>query len=329
MIAHGNTETGMGHVMRALSLAEAFRSSGHSVSFFSKYPPGAEIIKGKGFDVLNWEKAGEWKDTKDFPADVIVIDSYEVSREYFEKLKERTKCLVYIDDLNAFKYPVDVIVNGTASALNMNYEALQDAKLLLGLRYNLLRKEFFHVPKRKTGRKINNILITTGNSDPFHMTEKILQIFIEEKEFAGLKYHVIVGSGFDNNIWESRITDCADVCLYKNPDMMSEIMMNCDVAVAAGGSTLYELAACGIPAVVFAYAENQIPQITAMEQENLIRYLGTYTSVKKERLIKEIQYFQENIEMREELVKKLQKLVDAQGSLRVVKEIEAVIEEMG
>lgn len=329
MIAHGNMEIGMGHVMRSLSLAEAFRSRGHAVSFFSKYAPGIEAVKNRNFDVLDWEKAVEWQNTGNFSPDVIVIDSYEVSKNLFEALKKYTRCLVYIDDLNAFAYPVDVIVNGTASALSMDYKKLQAAKLLLGLSYNLLRKEFFNAPKRKINRKIKDILITTGNSDPYHMTEKILQIFMKEENYIGITYHAIVGSGFESSIWENqKIMARPDICLYKNPDKMSEIMLNCDLAVTAGGSTLYELAACGVPSVVFAYAENQMPQITAMEQGKLIRYIGGYTYVKKENLINEIQYFQEHFEIRRELVKKLQELVDAQGAFRVVKEIETILEKV-
>ena len=36
-VVHGSAHIGMGHVMRSLSLAEAFRECGHQVVFFSKY----------------------------------------------------------------------------------------------------------------------------------------------------------------------------------------------------------------------------------------------------------------------------------------------------
>jgi len=51
---------------------------------------------------------------------------------------------------------------------------------------------------------------------------------------------------------------------------MSEIMLKCDVAVTAGGSTMYELAACGIPMVTFIYADNQRPAVEMLEQEGYI-----------------------------------------------------------
>lgn len=325
ILANGNKEIGMGHVMRSLSLAEAFRERGHFVSFFSKYSLGIEIIKSKNFDVQNLENIDVVHlkfDSLKIP-DVIVVDSYDVTVEFFVKLKKCTKCLVYIDDLNAFFYPVDMIVNGTASAINMLYGNSQSAKLLLGLQYNLLRKEFSNLPKREAREDIKDILITTGNSDPAHMTEKVLQIFIRDEKYAKLKFQVIVGDGFEDDIWrEYGIINHPSVFLHHKPDNMARIMMGCDIAVTAGGSTLYELAACGVPAIVFAYAENQVPQAEAMGQKKLIWYLGQYMSVTKEKMDEAFRYLQKNYEIRKELVEKLQILVDAQGASRVVKEIE-------
>ena len=177
-IAHGSENIGMGHVMRSLSLAEAFRERNNEISFFSKYKLGVNEIKAQGFKIIggiqstrhnnkqgfcygdNSELA---KDVQNLASnslgifDVIVVDSYNVTKEFFIELRKHTKCLIYIDDLNAFTYPVDIILNGTASAKDMGYEKCQQAYLLLGLKYNLLRNEFRNIPKKEVHKEFKNI----------------------------------------------------------------------------------------------------------------------------------------------------------------------------
>lgn len=343
-ITHGSTEIGMGHVMRSLSLATAFGERKHKVCFFSKYHLGIAKIKEQGFKVNcipAWpekciteehffEKDEEiLKDAEYISsnivgiADVILVDSYNVNERFFNILKEKARKLIYIDDLNAFYYPVDVIINGSASAFNMGYENVQTAKLLLGLQYNLLRKEFYNIPVRNLKPKIEDILITTGNSDPFHMTEQLINLLKEEDTFKDLKIHVIKGSGFtlDSLACIDQIND-SGIILHNKPANMAEIMLRCDLAITAGGSTLYELFACGVPAIVFAYAENQMPQIKALEKESLLTYIGNYQDLNNKMLKESIRYMQLHYEERKKLVMLIQNMVDAKGALRVVEEVE-------
>lgn len=345
-IVHGNTQIGMGHVMRSLSLAEKFRERGHQVIFFSKYKSGSFVMKGRSFEVIECIDSEESADIEKFSYgateelitdervlaanisgkfDVILVDSYNVTQDFFVWLKKYSKCLVYIDDLNAFSYPVDILINGTAAAFDMRYEETQSARLLLGISYNLIRKEFQNLSCRKVNAEIKNVLITTGNSDPCDMIGKILEILREKNIYQDFIFHIIVGSGFRQEKWgKLDILTSSSVILHRSPSSMSEIMLKCDLAITAGGSTIYELAACGVPIIAFAYAENQIPQVMAMEREGLLQYIGMFNSIKWETLIEHIKYLNENYEVRRKLTWKLQSLVDAKGTLRIVKVVESM-----
>lgn len=342
-IVHGNARTGMGHIMRSISLAEAFKMCGHEVIFFSKYEQGISLLRkldmevyeissetyfgGQSFfygspeeldkDIITIRK---WMIKK---ADVIIVDSYNVSRSFFENLGKLTNCLVYIDDLNFFSYPVDILVNGTASAFDMGYEKTQSAQLLLGLKYNQVRSGFSSLPLRKINGSITDILITTGNGDPFHITEKILGILMSVKRFWGIKYHIIVGGGFEKNIWsDTSVINNEQIVLYDNPSNMCEIMLKCDVAISAGGSTLYELAACGVPTIVFAYADNQLLHIKALEREGLLKYIGYYDKLDSNQLVGYIDYLTNNLNVWKKLVLKQQTLIDGNGCNRIENKIE-------
>lgn len=342
-VVHGSKKIGMGHIMRSLSLAEAFRERGHYVSFFSKYSLGIKKIKEYGFEIENTIFCLEEGKTENFCYgetkeavqdaeyiydhtrelyDIIIVDSYNVSKEFFLILKKVTRKLVYIDDLNAFEYPVDILINGSAAAFGINYEQIQKAQLLLGLSYNLIRKEFRGLPEKSVKNEVEDVLITTGNSDPFHMTEKIIDILRTKKFWKNITIHVIMGSGFESVALKEFASKDEKICLHEEPFNMQKIMLKCDLAITAGGSTIYELASCGVPAIVFAYADNQIPQIMALEKEGLLQYIGTYQNLDQCKMIQCIQSFYKNYNKRKELAEKLQLLVDAKGTLRIVKEIE-------
>ena len=55
---------------------------------------------------------------------------------------------------------------------------------------------------------------------------------------------------------------------------MWRYMQQCEVAVSAGGTTLLELCACGIPTVCFAFADNQLEFAEEMAEHNLLIYAG-------------------------------------------------------
>lgn len=342
-IVHGNVKTGMGHIMRSISLAEAFKMREHMVTFFSKYEQGISLLQKAGMkvykipsEIYSGEQGFFYGSPEELErdivaireqvvkkADVIIVDSYNVSNSFFENLRELTNCLVYIDDLNFFPYSIDILVNGTASAFDMGYEKEQSAQLLLGPKYNQVRKEFSGLPPKEFSGDIANILITTGNGDPFHMTEKLLKILIPTEQFSEIKYHVVVGGGFEKDIWlDPDIIKSEQVLLYDNPNNMWEIMLKCDVAVSAGGSTLYELAVCGIPTIVFAYADNQLLHIKALERDGAIKYIGYYDDLNAQQLIEHIIYLKKNWNIRKRLSVKLQSLVDGKGCSRIVEVIE-------
>lgn len=166
----GSSDIGMGHIMRCLSLAKGFRNAGAGVFFLSRFEQGISRIRQDKFEVIEMQcrKIGHsdgffYGDVseleedaeeiicriKEFNLDILVIDSYNVSREFFFlKLKPHIKKLCYIDDVNKFVYPVDVLINGNITATTFNYTKYSnDEIMLLGLKYNLIRMNLKTCPR--------------------------------------------------------------------------------------------------------------------------------------------------------------------------------------
>ena len=73
---------------------------------------------------------------------------------------------------------------------------------------------------------------------------------------------------------------------------------------------------------MFAYADNQIPHIRALEEKRMIKYIGKYDEWNEKQLKRELDFWITHFEERIELIEKLQTLIDGNGCKRVVLGIE-------
>lgn len=108
------------------------------------------------------------------------------------------------------------------------------------------------------------VLITTGGGDSGNIAGKILER-IYDKVFS---FHLIMGR-FHPHFHEMQELEKrhTNIHLHRDVKDMAGLMRRCQIAITAGGSTIYELAALGIPFICFSYAENQ---------EALVDYIGTH-----------------------------------------------------
>ncbi|KXG76351.1 UDP-2,4-diacetamido-2,4,6-trideoxy-beta-L-altropyranose hydrolase [Thermotalea metallivorans] len=346
--ADGGAAIGMGHIMRCLSLAKELKRKGYKVYFFSSMKEGIIKIKDEGFDVIvipqiqsefikNSGSIGGVdleKETdkiiqliREYHIDLLFIDKYDVTNGYFLKIKPYVKILAYIDDLSQFVYPVDVLINGNITGEYMDYQKYsQDQMMLLGPKYNLIRDEFRDLPLGEIREEAKEILVTTGGSDPYRMSVKIIHMILEDEELRNCIINVIVGNGFINkeelrNIAENN----KNIILHENVKKISQIMLKSDIAISAGGSTLYELCACGIPTIAFIMADNQELMVRKMAELGYIKEIGWYHAVEKADVVNAVKKLVQNYNMRKSYSQKGRNLVDARGAEKIV---EAITERM-
>ena len=345
----GGPEMGMGHIVRCLSLASVWEKKGHSVFFISRVSEGRRLISSRGFEMTSYymhKRSMEYKNlikncqediasiisvVKQYKIDVFIVDHYNVTSEFFLTLKPYVKVLCYIDDLSAFSYPVDVVVNGNITGQYMYYKKYYKKQVfLLGPRYNLIRDEFCRIPKRPISKEVHKVMITTGASDNFRITEKIINIIRNEMTLNNIELHVIIGNSFVDRNKLKEVIDCYDnIVYYENIKEISSVMLECDLAISSSGSTLYELCACGLPTLGFILADNQKFIAETMNNLGYIKNLGWYHQLNKESMIKEIQHLINDYSLRAGMVLKQQILVDGRGSQRVVHAIEKMVREKG
>ncbi len=331
--ADANSQIGSGHVMRCLAIANAAREKGIESTFIIADEEAKELIDNYEYPTICLSSTWNHLDDeiveltsliKELNINQLFVDSYFVTKVYLSKLKELIK-IIYLDDINTFLYPVDVIINYNIYAKNYNYlNKYRNTKLLLGCDYVPLRKEFQN-QRYIVREQVTNILITTGGTDSYNMSGNLLNTILYKSQYANTNFHVVVGNF---NIHIDNLIDIqqkhSNVKLYKNIKYISKLMKESDLAITAGGSTLYELCACGVPSITFSFADNQIDGVVEFHNQNLIYYAGDVRDGINNcihNIDAKIQELIANKRIRSELSMRMRNMVDGNGANRIIEHI--------
>ena len=331
--ADGGREIGMGHIRRCLSVAAALRELGEQVSFLVADDAAVPLLKAQGqsYHVLDssWQRPEEELKTllpmlRESGRGVFFADSYYVTAEYLRQVGELMP-VCCMDDMGISGLPVDLLVNYNIYAARSLY-APNGGKTdyLLGMKYAPLRKEFqdAYQPVRE---KAERVLITTGGSDRYDIAGRILRNVLKSPGICKLQYCVVSGP---YNQYLPQLLELEqsheNVHIYQNVTRMSELMQSCDIAVTAGGFTMYELCAVGIPILCFSFVDNQEKVVEGFRERKIVCFAGNYLT-QGERMIpliaEQIAMLHGSVELRRSCCEKERELVDGQGALRIAKRL--------
>lgn len=369
--ADANSKIGMGHVMRCLSVADALLKRGEEVLFVTADDTPVPLLTKKSipYRVLHTDYADMeaelpklWNALSELPQGPgepeaalpqkntsILVDSYYVTEKYLAALKKRITT-IYMDDIYAFSYPVDMLINYNIYGEEMGYEkdaAFADTKLLLGTKYVPLREEFsagagYGQSRKELSAETENvtpaedrlhqtaeqgrtadggILITTGGSDSFNLAGQLLMEAMKYDALKEKEYHVVSGS-LNPHIGELQALaqKHENIHIHCNVTNMAELMAESEVALSAGGSTLYELCAVGVPVIAFSFAENQERLVQTFVKRGIAQYGGNYRTDGNKMIqntIAGLETLLEDKNLRSEYRKKARTLVDGKGAERI------------
>ena len=200
--ADGNHLIGLGHIVRCMALADLLKKD-FDIIFLCKelaVEQKNEILKSFRLIELNskdlQDEIGELTNIL-FKDDILVLDGYSFDLDYQIKVKKTINKLVIIDDLADRKLIGDLVINHGGEFIINKYNLEKGAKLLLGFKYLMLRKEFLQERfTKKIDKKNENVFICMGGADPFNITPKVLKACIDSVFVK--KVIVVVGSLFRN-----------------------------------------------------------------------------------------------------------------------------------
>ena len=328
--ADANEKTGSGHVMRCLSVASAFKAKGETVRFVTADTKSYVLISSNGFDceVLDTDFSdmeGEINKLTSivslYNPSLLIIDSYFVTECYFAELGKLVKT-AYIDDLNEKVWDVDFLINYNVFASEYDYSGYENTKtkLLLTPEFAPLRDEFRNQAPHENKDNVTDILVSAGGSDPARISERIISEICPL--LPDIRFHFIIGA-LNPRIDEIKKMEKGNVVLHVNEQHIADLMRECDIAVSASGSTLYELCACGVPTIVYTLADNQIPAAKLFDKLGIMLNSGDCRFDEKfiSNLKSCIRKLISDTDTRTKMSYNMQHLVDGQGAERLAERL--------
>ena len=282
----GNETVASGHVMRCLSLADALRENGMDVLFVVSDDCFKTVIEKRGFPLIDLES--DWRNIME-GADIlvgkcllcaerpiVVIDTYAVTKQYVGELAAVAE-VCYMGIITRDLGDLSMLVNYATNydvELYLSLYKPRGSRLLLGERYAPLAPGFSGQPK-SSDDKVSNVLVATGGTDPFGFALGFLRRALTTRELDGVTFEVVVG-GMSADAGRIRKLAYAEdrVNIHSGVSDMAALMRSCDAAVSANGTTVYELAAVGIAAVVFAMTKEQVESAESLAKLGVVDYAG-------------------------------------------------------
>lgn len=327
--ADANEHIGTGHVMRCLSIANAFVQAGHEVKFITADHRGDGLIQSRGFESIclnsEWtQMEGEEIDRvlRSYRPDLLLVDSYFVTEPYLSSLSNCVT-LAYIDDLNDSVWNLDFLINYNIFGTVADYSRYKETRtrLLLGPTYAPLRNEFKNIPGHEINdaKNIKDIMVSAGGADPEGITEKLIESVCDD--LSDIAFHFVVGV-LNPRLEKIRAlaNEHRNVILHINEKNMSALMKFCDVAISAAGSTLYELCACGTPTITYTLADNQLTLADEFRKQGIMLSAGDCrgNACFIPGLAEHLHDLIADKEKRGQLSVRMQSLVDGCGAERIV-----------
>ncbi|MEM2915264.1 MAG: UDP-2,4-diacetamido-2,4,6-trideoxy-beta-L-altropyranose hydrolase, partial [Candidatus Bathyarchaeia archaeon] len=329
----GDNKLGMGHLTRCLALAQTIREKVSANQIFitkGSREAVARIYLGKQPfrripPCLSEAKELVWitKVLDKLRPDMIVTDLPYTTEFYLRKLKEHTKLMASIDDLALIPHCADFVISGYLSARLKRYRTTNpNTKFLIGPEYLMLRKIFekMNKTKRRIRKNADTVLVTLGGADPGNLTVKVIRALsrIEKK----LKIVTVLGPAYNHRLELQRLLiklagPKPKLDIRWNVRDMASLMMKSDVAITAGGETIYELAATGTPAINVSQVEHQNINARELEQAGTVINMGLGRDVSEDRIADEVLYLLKNRDLRQKMSLAGKKLVDGRGASRV------------
>jgi UDP-2,4-diacetamido-2,4,6-trideoxy-beta-L-altropyranose hydrolase len=319
-----------------MTLKHALQRRGFGITFVCAELPKQldQSMREQGVSVLHLNHRQDNAETlnilaRDSKAVAVILDGYHFDSEYQQEIFSAQRPLILFDDLNnrGIIY-AHMIINSMPHADQLGYEISAPQSILLaGLQYTLLRGEFISVMQQKVAPVTDRprLLVNFGGSDILSLSVPVCRTLLQQEPL--LPVTLITGSGYSNPRkveplsaqYENfeHIHDCKD---------MAAQFMRAGLALSAPGATVYELAACHVPAILMICADNQALSAKAHEQLGWCLAFDGRQPKQYEKALLMTHKLWQNPALRQVLQNSCHGLIPAQGTEHIAQHIEHLID---
>lgn len=340
-----NKEIATGHVMRCAAVAGQLEQNGEKVCFLVSDADSERLVTSKGFACINLHS--DWKtpctkkelhqmhqillasraQTREIPG--LLLDSYSITGEYTKNLYGMAKRIV-IDDLFEETFCAEMVINYTLYHKLFDYAGRYEksrTRLLLGGKYVPLRPVFAGSLRCRTAQPQGpmNILLICGGGDFNNAMGAILAAGVRAPDFMRHSFQVVAGA-FNPHKKELAAYRMAypNIHVHENVEDMAALMAQCDLAVSAASTVLYECCAMQLPTVFFCVAENQRYDRICFTENNMMVYAGDLQAEPDKtvsQIVSAVCRLAQEFGTRRQMQRKMAQVVDGQGAKRITEAV--------
>jgi CMP-N-acetylneuraminic acid synthetase len=263
---NGNNKRGIGHIYRALELADEFYTKPDIYYDMNQTDP--RMFGDTTHNLIGVNGIGEMFHeirVKDY--DLFINDILNTSLDYMIALRQSipNAKIVNFEDDGEGVYQADLVINAL-------YQSSVLKQMKAGERYYIPSKTFMFYNPITIKKDVETVFISFGGADPQNYTDRLLKLIAGE-EYRDWKFVVVLGRAKQNVDELMRYNELNHIEVLFDVRNMPEIMSRCDVGITSRGRTAYELAMLGIPSI--AMAQNKREEKHGFVcHENGFNYLG-------------------------------------------------------
>ena len=242
---NGNNKRGIGHIYRALEIADEFYSKPHIYYDINQTDPKVfgitthTLIPVNGIhDLFNRCQKERYT--------VFINDILSTSLDYMIGLRSvlpKAKIINFEDDGEGI-LKADLVFNAL-----YHHDDLPQVKS--GEKYYIAGKSFMFYKPIRINQKVKKIFISFGGADPQNYSDRLLDIICRD-EYKDFQFVVVLGRAKENVNALLEYNKYENIEVLYDVSSMPKIMSSCDIAVTSRGRTGYELAILGIPSISMA-----------------------------------------------------------------------------
>lgn len=309
---------GMGDLWGSIALADQMHSRDKKLFVLSNAAWANPILRARGYTVTEVKSVmQERKLLEKLKPDAVVVNKLKNSPAYIRMIKKSGTRVMTIDDDGPGARWADV-------RLNVLYPV---ARSVNSPRFMYLRRDFvrMHAKRKEIFPVAKRLLVTQGGGDTYGFTPKILNGL---KPVAGLfDTTVVLGPAFKHHLPLKKALKgfAGKITVLRSTNKMAELMYRADLAITAGGLTMFELACVGTPSLVVCAEPFEVATAARLQKQGIVRNLGFGKSIDYNRFAANVWELAENFELRKKMSVRGKALIDGRGPERVMRLIREMI----
>lgn len=328
-----NPRLGMGHLRRCLAVAQALKDRGNAEIHFvsdAANSPGCIALAHPVVDA--WIQPGR-QDAMDFVrqaravgADALVLDHYGVDEAYQQILLASGIPWLQFQVLPNQKLWSDWVVAPSPAAIPEAYRRARQrpaSALLLGPAYAPIRPEFQLCRReRACPERIARLAVTFGGGDDRGAAIVALSAWrlLPSPPQLSLLTTSANPRLAEISAWIGEHGGGKVVLAVDAPDFAGRLA-EADLAITAGGTTLYETAFLGVPVLVVRIADNQDENAAAWQRLGVAKDAGSIAECRAEDLAGLIDHLDRDRQDRCRMSREGMHQVDGRGAFRIAEAI--------